>query len=339
MSEWTDIRDSGRLLIGHRYADGITWDYISSGLTEYGELRVFTPDIINYVFSTLGNDLRNVSGTTDVPIELLAASICLVAETAGASTPTYEQHLDGFESYETTPTLAIVGCTGLRYDRALTLSGVAMPEYVADPMTAINAAASHIIAAVPQTFYQPPIVASAYNTDGIRYDAASRWRIAPATQIDRFVGFFNSVVHALQMNPPLAGSAPNFTAELARLAAPAVPPIVTPPEQTFNKPESQAAADAGMMTLCEHNPSLSAIWALDRRTQTEISNVAIAAPTQGLPLGLDYFAYPDRGGMMRQMNSDEVQQLYRAMRDYIAAIMLYDTNRTDNLPGQPVFIP
>jgi len=37
--------------------------------------------------------------------------------------------------------------------------------------------------------------------------------------------------------------------------------------------------------------------------------------------------------------TDEIQKLYRAMRDYITAISLYDTNRAENLPGQPVFMP
>jgi hypothetical protein len=41
---------------------------------------------------------------------------------------------------------------------------------------------------------------------------------------------------------------------------------------------------------------------------------------------------------VRSMNADELRQIYMAMRDYVAAIVLYDTDVAGTLPGQPVFI-
>jgi len=97
--------------------------------------------------------------------------------------------------------------------------------------------------------------------------------------------------------------------------------------------------DAGMMTLCESNPSLSTIWALDETTTSQIGDVAKdAAAGLGLPLGMSVFAYPDRGGTARIMTSAEVQTLYRTMRDYVMGIVLYDTGRAPGLPGQPVYM-
>jgi len=107
----------------------------------------------------------------------------------------------------------------------------------------------------------------------------------------------------------------------------------------YLKPESQAAIDAGMMTLCESNPSLSTIWSLDDVTLEQMTNLALGIGAgQGLPLGLSTFAYPDRNSVMRVMTPDEIQMLYRAMRDYVTGISLYDTNRSGALPGQPVFM-
>jgi len=185
------------------------------------------------------------------------------------------------------------------------------------------------------------MIASAYNAVGPRYHAASPWRMAQSAQITSFIGWFNTAVHALQLNPTLTDSAPSFMASLSTLGPPNPQLIITTTSQgtRYLKPESQAAMDAGMMTLCESNPSLSTIWSLDEVTIEQITNLALGIGAgQGLPMGLPTFAYPDRNSVMRVMTPDEIQKLYRAMRDYITAISLYDTNRIENLPGQPVFM-
>jgi len=343
MSAWTDAQ--GTLTSGHRYADGIAWAYIASGITEDGSgPRLNTQTLIDEAFVAFGDDLRAVAIAETVPIELLVAAICLISETHGtAAAATHVQYVNGFDSFETTPELCYAGCTGLRWDRITQIVGATTLEsYLATPATAITAAAQHMLAAITETRFQPPMMASAYNAVGPRYDAMSPWRMTQGAQITSFIGWFNTAVHALQLNPTLAGAAPSFMAVLSTIGPPNPQLITTPTSQgtRYLKPESQAAINAGRMILCESNPSLSTIWSLDDVTIEQITNLALGIGAgQGLPLGLSTFAYPDRNSVMREMTTDELQRLYRCMRDYITAISLYDTNRTGDLPGQPVFMP
>jgi len=342
MSAWTDAQAT--LTSGRRYADGIAWAYVASGITEDGSgPRVNTQTLIDEAFVAYGDDLRAVATAEAVPIELLTAAICLISETHGtAAAATHVQYLDGFESFEATPELCYAGCTGLRWDRIIQIVGLTTLEtYLATPATAITAAAQHMLATISETRFQPPMMASAYNAVGPRYDATSPWRMIQGAQITSFIGWFNTAVHALQLNPTLTDGAPSFMASLSTLGPPNPQLITTTTSQStrYIKPESQAAIDAGMMTLCETNPSLSTIWSLDDVTIEQITNLALGIGAgQGLPMGLSTFAYPDRNSVMRVMTPDEIQQLYRAMRDYITGISLYDTNRTEDLPGQPVLM-
>jgi len=342
MSEWTDAL-AGPLLAQHRYGDGIAWAYVASGITEDGGgPRVNTQQLVDDVFDTFGADLRTASSNAAVPIELLVSAVCLVAATHGATAAaTHVQYIDGFESFETTPTLCYAGCTGLRWDRITQIVGsTTLEAYLADPQTAIDAAADHMLAAIPETRFQPPMMASAYNADGLRDDGTASWRMAQNTQITNFVGWFNTAVHALQLDATPAGAAPSFMAELLTVGATTpLPPATTSQSTQYFKTESQAAVDAGMMTICESNTSLSTIWSLDDVTTTQMTNLALGVgPGQGLPLGGSTFSYPDRNRVMREMTPGEIQMLYRAMRDYITNIILYDTGHLPNLPGQPVLM-
>ena len=158
-------------------------------------------------------------------------------------------------------------------------------------------------------------------------------------QIDTYLGWWNATVQAISGDASLATGAPTFTSALLNIAAPAPRFAPNVPGQQFTKPESNAAVDAGMMTMCEHNGDLSTIWPLDQETQTRITNVAAAAASGlGLPMGMSTWSYPDRGGTLREMNSVEVQNLYRAMRDYMTGIDYYDHGRAASLPGQPVYM-
>jgi len=344
MSEWSDVLAGGNLLSGHRFSDGIIWAYAANGITEAGAPpRINTPDVVNEVFSAFGDSLRSVSFTRDLPIDLLATPLCMIVDNFGISSAThYVNYLDGFTSEEETPQLAYVGCTGLRYDRVRALIGpTTVSAYVSDPLTAIDTAALHILSSVNETRLQPPMVAAAYNTDGVHIDQLSRWKMSPEEQINRWVSWFNTAVNAVVMNPTIAGTSPSFAGALATIGPTAPrPPSTTTQNQKYFKLESQAAVDAGMMTICESNPQLSTIWALDDVTTTQITNLALGVGAgQGLPMGQSAFAYPDRNRTMRLMNPDEIQKLYRAMRDYVTAIILYDTGHSPSLPGQPVFIP
>jgi len=343
MSAWTDAL-SGTLLANHSYADGVSWNYVGSGLCENRSTTpiAFTSELINEIFAAFGNDLRTVSQTSELPLEFLVAAIALVAELVGTtSAATYVKFLPGFISEEDTPELAYAGSTGLRFDYVRALRGaILIPDYIAVPATAINTAAEHMVAAVGSTMFQPPMVASAYNTDsGVRYDPTSRWRMANEAQTDRYLGWWNATTRVIAMDGTIAGSAPTFTSALQQIT-PAEPVSPTDAGQQFGKPDSQAAVANGMMTSCEHNPSLSTTWPLDKTTQDRIANVAMASSSGlGLPLGQATFSYPDRGGTMREMTPSEVQNLFIAMRDYLTGIQQYDIGSAQALPGQPVYMP
>jgi hypothetical protein len=342
MSVWSDL-PSNAFTSGLRYADGVSWTYSAGGLLQYGETspRTGTAETVSGIFDTYGDDLRSAANDEQVPIELLVAAIALVAtRTSVEAAATYIEYIDGFVSFATTPERCYAGCTGLRFDfvQAILGSSITTDDYLATPVTAMIAAARHMLTPIADTRFQPPMVASAYNADTMRYDATSRWRMAQETQIDNFVTWFNTAVAAVVADITLADGAPSFREALSTIQ-PAVEPTPEPATTTFIKTESQAAVDAGMMVRCEHNSALSAIWRVDDAALTELGNVARdAGAGLGLPLGLSTFDYADRGGTARTMSADEVKQIYMAMRDYVAAIVLYDTDVAEALPGQPVFI-
>ena len=344
MSTWSGQQLEAMLLSSHRYGDGVAWGYTAAGVTEDGASpRTYDATVVTDVLFVLGADLRQTATEEDVPVELLTAAVCLIAESIGATAAAnYVNYMPDFVSDSETPERVYAGCTGLRLDRVIAVRGpTTILDYLADPITAIITAARHMLARIDQTQFQPPMMAAAYNTDGILLDAASRWRMAPGQQIDRFVGWFNTIVGMAQFDPSVVGSAPSFTAVLATIPGPQPPAPAATPTQRYRLPESQAHEDAGLMTICPRNPMLNTIWALDPVTVSQIKGVANDAsnPVIGLPNGLPVFNYPDRGGTFRQLTSDEVISLYMAMRDYINAINYYDAGRVPSLPGLPVELP
>lgn len=342
MSAWSDI-PSTAFTGALRYADGVSWTYSASGLLQDAETgpRTNTAETVAAIFDTYGVDLRSAATDEQVPIELLVAAIALVAtRTSVEAAAPYIEYLDGFVSFETTPELCYAGCTGLRYDfvQAILGSSISSDDYLATPITAMIAAARHMLTPIADTRFQPPMVASAYNADTMRYDATSRWRLAQETQINNFVTWFNTAVAAIVADITLADGAPSFMDELSTIQ-PSVEPTPEPVTSAFIKAESQAAVDAGMMVMCEHNSALSTIWKVDDVALTELGNVARDVRCGfGLPMGLSTIDYLDWGGTVRSMDADEVRQIYVAMRDYVAAIVLYDADVAGTLPGQPVFI-
>lgn len=340
---WSDAQST--TVVGSvRYADGITWAYVSGGITENdASPRTSDPSLISSVVAAYGAVLRQVSAEQDCPIELLIAAIALVAERIGATAAaSYVEYLPGFVSDEATPELVYAGCTGLRLDRVAAVGRTQrVGDYLALPMNAITAAALHIVATADHTRFQPPMVAAAYNSDGLRFDATSRWRMAGQEQIDRFVAWFNTAVRAIQFDGSIAGAAPNYTTMLARIPVPTSLVPTTPVSNSWNlrRPESIAFVSEGMMTVCMTNPGMSALWSVDPATLDQIKSVAQDAKAgMGLPKGASMFAYPDFGGTMRIMTEKEVIALYMVMRDFVNDVMYFDTGRAPTLPGQPVLL-
>lgn len=97
---------------------------------------------------------------------------------------------------------------------------------------------------------------------------------------------------------------------------------------------------AGFAVVFTSNPALSSTYALDQTTLDEIKAVANdSANGLGLPLGADFFSYPDQSGAPRMFTADEIQALYVAMRDYFTLLSYFGAGQISVLPPQPITIP
>jgi hypothetical protein len=340
MSLWDEVK--GTLANSLRYGDGLGWRFIGAGLLIGDQQEPAAGDrgLVDDVFFSLGDELR--AAATVVPIELLASCVCTEAEVNGRVVPPTSRTLPGFVDDETTPHLHLIGCTGLRLDIAQSLG--ASLETMAVPATALDVTATHIAATASETHFAPPMVASAFNATGVRFDNASPFRMASfdgdITRIGRFCSWFSTITTLCLGDSSNYAGALSFAETLIAMTPPPVPgPSASTSSGSYRLPASQAAIDAGMMVQFASNSSLSTIWALDDTTLTQIKGVANdSASGLGLPGGFPVFAYPDRAGVQRVMTGAEVEALYRAMRDYVAAIRMFDVGRAASLPGQPVYI-
>ncbi len=103
---------------------------------------------------------------------------------------------------------------------------------------------------------------------------------------------------------------------------------------------ADALIAAGCAIVFTSNPELSTTYALDQTTLDEINSVANdSANGLGLPLGADYFSYPDQSGTPRMFTADEVQALYTTLRDYFTLLSYYRAGQISALPPQPITIP
>lgn len=111
--------------------------------------------------------------------------------------------------------------------------------------------------------------------------------------------FFSSTPTTQQ----LTDAFPGYTAAAAAVAA----------QGTYN-----AAILAGLGVTSTGTPALNATYALDQTTLDQIGSVARdAAAGLGLPGGGGTFIYPDASGTPHSFSSANVQDLYKAMRDYM----------------------
>lgn len=103
---------------------------------------------------------------------------------------------------------------------------------------------------------------------------------------------------------------------------------------------AQAALDAGCNVTFEMFPELSTVYSLDDVTLAEIGKVASDSTNPlGLPFNADFFSYPDKYGTPKMFDAEQIQALYRALRDYTALIRFFGAGQIGSLPTQPVVIP
>ncbi len=104
--------------------------------------------------------------------------------------------------------------------------------------------------------------------------------------------------------------------------------------------QTDTLVGAGCAVVFASNPALSTTYALDKTTLDEIKAVANdSANGLGLPLGADFFSYPDNAGTPRMFNATEIQALYIALRDYYTLLSYYQAGQISTLPEQPITIP
>lgn len=78
---------------------------------------------------------------------------------------------------------------------------------------------------------------------------------------------------------------------------------------------------AGLAVTSTATPPLSATYALDPTTLDQVGSVARdAAAGLGLPGSASTFTYPDITGAPHVFASTDIQNLYKAMRDYVFAL-------------------
>lgn len=108
---------------------------------------------------------------------------------------------------------------------------------------------------------------------------------------------------------------------------------------TVRQIEAAEVLAAGVLVHSGTNNDLTTRWRLDDKTASELGAIALGSLT-GLRLPLDgfSFSYPAYDGHPVSMTATEFQTLYRALRDFIAAVQLYGAEVLQTLPTQPVEI-
>jgi hypothetical protein len=96
---------------------------------------------------------------------------------------------------------------------------------------------------------------------------------------------------------------------------------------------------AGCAVVFSANPDLSGTYGLDPVTLNQVMAAALGAGAGlGLPLGAPVFVYPDKSNTPKTFTSDEIQTLFKALRDYTAGLTYYASGQTPDPPAQPVTV-
>jgi hypothetical protein len=100
----------------------------------------------------------------------------------------------------------------------------------------------------------------------------------------------------------------------------------------------------GLTIQSTGNPAINSVYALDNVTVDQVGTVARdSACGLGLPLGLATFTYPDIYGNSQTFTATQIQNLYVAMRNYIAGVYMAVASLTHkiaaSLPSNSVTIP
>lgn len=214
----SDILDShklGRLGEPHTHFGGVKWSLTKRGVLLEGETTPTTGEAhiarVRTVLAKHRQPIFTVLSTGQVPIELLLACIC--TESGGdANAKRYEPGCDRTNP-ERTPNRVSFGLMqtllGTARD-ALSRRDLRL-DALLDPETSISAGAAYMWRQARQTYFDPPLVAAAYNAGGLYFNSSksNRWRlrqypIGTSAHCDRFIQYFNAAMSEKIENFPSA---------------------------------------------------------------------------------------------------------------------------------------
>lgn len=186
------------LLVEHRYRQSVSWCLTPAGLRVDGKIeRSPGPmEMVPLVWSRYGGAIRRWSGHYKVPVELIVATIC----TESAGSPVAIRKEDGYRSDRQTPARISIGLmqTLISTARSVMPAVTVDRNWLTQPSNSIQAGTAYIAQQQPDTLFDPPKVACAYNAGSVRPStaASNRWKmVQTAGHADRFTCFFNDCFH------------------------------------------------------------------------------------------------------------------------------------------------
>lgn len=198
-----------------RFEGGVTWHLTATGVAIGDAAPAGTPGepvTVRRVWREFGASIGRWSAELGVPTELILATIC----TESDGRPEAVREEPGFVDERRTPDRASVGLMQTLISTARWTLGADDIDlaWLLVPDNSIRAGTAYIAHQFPQTLYDPPVVACAYNAGGVYLNAGpdNRWRmrqypIGTGHHADRFVAWFNDSVRMFEADggaPPMS---------------------------------------------------------------------------------------------------------------------------------------
>lgn len=183
----------------HNFNGGVNWRLDTSGIRISDAPPEDTggaPQTVARIFSNFGDAMNRWAAHYDVPIELIAATIC--TETRGNSDAVRTE--PGYVSDDATPHRVSPGLmqTLISTARETLRDDTIDRAWLLQPDNAIQAGTAYIARQKPKTDFDPPKVACAYNAGGVYPNNGdhNRWKmrqypIGTGEHADRYVAWFN----------------------------------------------------------------------------------------------------------------------------------------------------
>ena len=205
-------------LLPHTHFGGVMWELTDQGLVVNGKLERSAGALVTVpkVWGAFRSQIEKAALEFRVPVELIVATIC--TESGGDSKALRKE--PGWTSDSETPRRVSAGLmqTLISSAREALEDPSISRDHLFDPETSIRAGTAFIKNQRTKTFFDPPLVACAYNAGSLRRDesSANRWKIhqhpaGTGKHADRFVQWFNDCFAHFGAQPDQAPTgAPSF---------------------------------------------------------------------------------------------------------------------------------